>query len=171
MMRLLLTVGVVLVLSGCGQDMQDLKTYVEEVKARKSSEIEPLPEFKPYEQFVYDAASRRDPFTQPERATSKSNPVSTGPRPDPTRPREALEDFSIDGLSMKGTLKTNEGDFALIASSDGVVHMVRVGNYLGENDGKVIEIQPSVVRVRELIADGFGGYKPRVVEISMSDVK
>jgi len=43
----------------------DLELYVQEVKNRQVSKIEPLPEFKPYESFTYMASDLRDPFTEP----------------------------------------------------------------------------------------------------------
>jgi Tfp pilus assembly protein PilP len=48
---------------GCANDnMRDLKLYVEQVKARKGGHIEPLPEIKQIETFVYKEDGRRSPF-------------------------------------------------------------------------------------------------------------
>lgn len=43
----------------------DLEDYVQTTKSQQKSSIEPLPEFKPYESFAYQAADLRDPFTAP----------------------------------------------------------------------------------------------------------
>ncbi|MDJ0739617.1 MAG: pilus assembly protein PilP, partial [Gammaproteobacteria bacterium] len=52
-----------LALLGCAnQDMSDLHDYVNEVKSRPPSGIEPIPEIKQVVGFVYSANGRRDPF-------------------------------------------------------------------------------------------------------------
>ena len=42
-------------LAACGGDMDDLDSYINEVKARPGGRIEPLPEITPYEVFNYVA--------------------------------------------------------------------------------------------------------------------
>ena len=52
-------------LAGCvSTDMADLQAYSEEVLARKGGRIEPLPEIKPYERYLYQSAElgKPDPF-------------------------------------------------------------------------------------------------------------
>ena len=64
-LNLVLLVAVPLLLTACsGEQHGDLVAYVNKVKARKGSGIEPLPEVKPYETFVYIDEDRRDPFSQ-----------------------------------------------------------------------------------------------------------
>ena len=53
-------------LVACSSDPNaDLEEYVAKVKSQQTSRIDPLPEFKPYESFAYQAADLRDPFTEP----------------------------------------------------------------------------------------------------------
>ena len=54
--------GLLLISACSGGDMDDLKTYVEEVKSRKSQRIEPLPEIRVPELFAYQMHDRPDPF-------------------------------------------------------------------------------------------------------------
>lgn len=52
-------------LTGCGsRDIGDLEVYAHQVLARKGGQIEPLPEMKPYERYLYQSAQSgvRDPF-------------------------------------------------------------------------------------------------------------
>ncbi len=63
-MKKLLAGGLALLLVGCAnKDMNDLQVFVDEVKARPPSGIEPIPEVKQIVGFVYTAKNRRDPFT------------------------------------------------------------------------------------------------------------
>jgi type IV pilus assembly protein PilP len=143
-------------LTGCGGDMNDLNTYIDEVKRRKGGRIDPLPEITPYEVFTYvaDAQSMRSPFV-PDTPQATGNSVG-GTRPDATRSREFLEGFPLDTLRMVGTLDISETAYALIQSSDGLIHRVISGNYMGQNDGRITGISQSKVELVEIISDGIG---------------
>ena len=92
-------------LTACGGDMDDLDSYINEIKARPGGRIEPLPEITPYEVFAYvaNAEGIRSPFV-PDSPQISAGP-SDGLRPDPERSREFLEGFPLDTLRMVGTLQ------------------------------------------------------------------
>jgi len=49
--------------NGCSRNnMEDLREFVAQEKAKPRGAIDPLPEIKPYETFAYDASGLRDPF-------------------------------------------------------------------------------------------------------------
>ena len=113
-------------LSACGGANDDLRAYIDEVKARPGGRIEPVPQVQPAPTFVYEAGSRRSPF-QPDAPQRR---VSTDPNavegPDPDRPREFLEQFPLDTLRMVGTLADRRASFGLVQTADGLVHRVTV---------------------------------------------
>jgi type IV pilus assembly protein PilP len=142
-----------------------LRKYIEEVKARKSTDIEPIPQIKPHESFLYVDAGRRNPFAN---APTKKIPLSgaIGALLDPRRNREPLEEFPLDSLRLVGSLTLAGKQFALIKDPTAVVHRVTVGNYLGQNYGKIVEITESEVALREIVPDGFGGYLERQATVA-----
>ncbi len=158
---------IVVLLAGCSQDMGDLKAWVKAQKDRKPPPIEPLPEIKPYETFIYEAQNLRDPFRLPtmSEVAAQENSTSPGLRPDFNRRRELLEAFPLDSLAMVGTFARKGQQWALIKDPEGVVHHVKEGNYMGTNFGKVIEIREDRVVLRELVPNGNGGYEERVEKI------
>jgi type IV pilus assembly protein PilP len=153
-------------LGACANNLDELKQKVTEIKARPGERIEPLPEIRPYEAFKYDAAGERSPFIPS--ASAKSN-LATSARPDIKRPREFLEQFSLDTLQMVGTLQLQGKTFALLQGKDGLVHRVQVGNYIGQADGRVTSITNNKVSVLELVADGLGGYIERPAALSLKE--
>ena len=162
--RLILVGLLALVAAGCGGDMDDLMSYVDEVKARPGGRIEPLPQIKPYQTYAYEAGNRRSPFVQ-ERGTASS--VASGPRPDARRAKEYLEGFPLDTLDMVGTLEREGRTYGLLQTQDGLVHRVLPGNYVGQNDGRVVSISESGIEVEELVPDGIGGFFKRSAAIGL----
>jgi|HigsolmetaAR201D_1030396.scaffolds.fasta_scaffold03104_6 Tfp pilus assembly protein PilP len=155
-----------LLLAGCAPDTSDLDKYIVEVKARRSTAIEPIPEMKAFESFVYPDDLERDPFSAPELVAVQP---SSGPRPDSTRPRELLEEFPLDSLRMMGTLHQKTNLWALIKDPQGTIHRVQIGNYLGQNHGRVTYIDEQQVKVSELIPDGSGGWIQREAALAVKE--
>lgn len=155
-------------LSACGGSGDDLDQYINEVKARPGGRIEPLPEITPYEVFSYvaDVQGLRSPF-RPD--TPQAAGGGSGPRPDVDRSREYLESFPLDTLGMVGTLSINNTNYGLVQTSDGLIHRVIPGNYMGQNDGRITEISDSEIALVEIISDGIGGYIERDAAVSLSD--
>jgi type IV pilus assembly protein PilP len=154
-----------LILSGCSGGKSDLQSWIDTTKKKPGGRIQPLPEVKPYETFVYSESNMRSPF-QPQ-GPNALNGQSL--RPSSRRNREFLEGFSLDTLKMVGTFKVGSQFYGLVQSKDGLVHKVQPGNYLGQNDGKVTEITGGKISLLEIIPDGLGGYIERPASLALSD--
>ena len=157
-------------LAACGGDNDDLDQYINEIKARPGGRIEPLPEITPYEVFTYvaDAEGVRSPFV-PDTPQAATSAAGGGIRPDADRSREFLEGFPLDTLRMVGTLDIGDTMYGLVQTSDGLIHRVVPGNYMGQNDGRINQITDSEIGLIEIISDGIGGYIERDAAISLSD--
>lgn len=150
----------------------DLEAYVAEVKGQQKSSIEPIPEFEPYESFTYAANDLRDPFTQPDFAPRQhvdGKTSTSGISPDFDRPTEPLEEQPLDSLRMVGTLEQDDETWALINDTEGTIHRVQVGNYAGQNHGKITRITEFDIELVEIIPDGIGGWIERQAAISISE--
>jgi len=168
--NLVLILAAGLVLGACGSDMDDLDQFINEIKARPGGRIDPLPEITPYEVFAYkaDAEGYRSPFV-PDSPQIAGGPADGGTRPDETRSREFLESFPLDTLRMVGTLQLGEVNFGLVQTSDGLIHRVIPGNYMGQNDGRITAIRDSEIELIEIISDGIGGYLERDAAVALAD--
>ena len=155
-------------LTACGGDMDDLDQYINEVKSKPGGRIDPLPEITPYEIYTYiaDAQGMRSPFVPDNQRSALS---SSGARPDRDRSREYLESFSLDTLGMVGTLNMGDTVYGLVQTSDGLIHRVTTGNYLGQNDGRINAISESEISLVEIISDGVGGYIERDAAVGLKD--
>ncbi len=156
-----------LVAAGCSGGQSDLQKWIAATKKKPGGRIQPLPEVKPYETYVYSAGKLRSPF-QPQGPDARQRPGQSL-RPSSRRNREFLEGFSLDTLKMVGTFKVGNNFYGLVQSKDGLVHKVQPGNYMGQNDGKVTEITGGKISLVEIIPDGLGGYIERPASLALAN--
>jgi type IV pilus assembly protein PilP len=154
-------------LAACSSADDELQRFVEDTKRESGGRVEPLPEIKPYQSFTYAAANLRSPFVPAGPGGGSVNAQNV--RPDIKRNREFLEQYSLDTLKMVGTLKLNGSTFGLVQTKDGLVHRVLPGNYLGQSDGRITDITPSKITVREIVPDGVGGYVERPAALALNE--
>ncbi|WP_432697324.1 pilus assembly protein PilP [Marinobacterium sp. YM272] len=155
------------------EDTTDLRQFVSTTMAKPGGKIEPLPEFKPYESFVYEGSSLRDPF-QPLLPTSEADEVAgpdSGIKPDEERPKDYLESFAIDQLRMVGTITPLDmgGLYALVRDNQGEIHRVTVGDHMGLDYGEVVEVNDQTVKLIEIISNGRGGWMKRPRNLALPE--
>jgi type IV pilus assembly protein PilP len=173
-MKHLILLTLALVLAGCSQGdyMADLRAYVAEVDSKPKGKIEPPPVFLPYEFFTYSAVSLRAPFEIPlEVEVASGERPRSNVVPDDTRLKEILEDYRFESLSMVGTIAKADNElWALIKDGDNDVHRIKVGNYMGKNNGKVFNITLTQIDVMEIVPDGQGGWLERPRSMMLAGV-
>jgi type IV pilus assembly protein PilP len=169
-----------LALSGCvSRDKTDLENYASDILSRPGGRIDPLPPIKPYERYLYKAGNDglRDPF---ESFFQKKRDSEIVDRPDDpnqirwntevqTHNREELEQSELDALRMVGILEDNDELWGIIRANDGTVHRVQVGNYMGVNFGKILNIQEDRIDLREIVKDSQGRWEERQATLALSE--
>jgi len=169
--RLLVVILISSMLIACSDDrMSDLHKFVADVKAQKQGRIEPLPEFKPFETFVYKADEIRDPFTSFETRVQNvsQNGKNSMIHPEEHRRKEVLEGFPLTSLLMMGTLEYQNQTWGLIKAPDGIVYRVKEGNYVGQNNGKIKRIKRNQMALTEIVPDGLGGWEERQASLTLA---
>ncbi len=146
-----------LTLVACAGDNTDLHEFIEQTRSKHLGSVEPLPQFKPYQNFTYSASDLRDPF-EPAFQMEEEEEKASGIRPDSERVKEPLENFPLDTLRMVGILEQHEQIWGLIKDPQNVVHRVQVGNYAGQNEGQIVAVSEDKIELIEIIPDGLGGY-------------
>ncbi len=153
-------------LTACSSADNELARFVEDTKKEPGGRVEPLPEIKPYETFVYPSADLRSPFLP---SSPGSGAGYGGIRPDQKRNREFLEQFSLDTLKMVGTLRLSGHMYGLVQTKDGLVHRVIAGNHLGQAEGKITDITPAKISLVEIVPDSLGGYMERPAALALNE--
>ena len=171
-MKKLLTICLMTgLLAGCGGGDQfaDIRSFMPDVEQKPRGTIAPLPEFESYQAFTYGASNTRSPFeppviVPPKTAEQKKN---IGVKPPKNHVKQYLERFPLSALAMVGTLQKDNSTFALVEDSQGGVHRVQVGDYMGDKWGQIESIEDTRIDITEIVNDGAGGWlrRPRTVEL------
>jgi type IV pilus assembly protein PilP len=167
-MRLIYFALASVLLAGCGgEEFQDLRDFVKNSGADMRGKIEPPPEVKPYESFVYNNDTNLpDPFKprKPEQHPGGSTGIN---QPDFDRPKEALEEFPLESLKMVGYLYMNKVGYAVIRATDSKLYRVKAGNHMGTNFGLIEEVTDTEVKVKELVQDSAGDWTERMSSLQL----
>ncbi|TNF97660.1 MAG: pilus assembly protein PilP [Gammaproteobacteria bacterium] len=163
-----------LLLFGCTSDTSDLQRFVDDTMRSQKPNVEPLPEFKAFPVYKYEAGDLRDPFAESaykEQLETADIPIAPGGlRPPVDKQKEPLEEYPLDTLRMVGSIEQTGTMWALIKDGEGSIHRVKTGNYIGRNYGKIISITEHQVDLREIVPSGRRGlYIERDASIALSE--
>jgi type IV pilus assembly protein PilP len=156
---------------GCGGEQTELKGWMAQERKNVNPVIAKVDRPKEFAPFVYESAGQADPFAAGKlnKALEQAQKVSrSGLRPDLERRREALEEHPLDAIKMVGHIRRQGTNTALLSVSSSVFP-IKVGNYLGQNFGKVVKISETEVQLKELVQDATGDWVQRDATISLQD--
>jgi type IV pilus assembly protein PilP len=154
-------------LSACdGGDGDDLDQYMRDATKDVKPRVKPLPEVKPYTALQYNADENLiDPF-RARKAVNKTSAL----QPNLTRPKEPMEAYPLESLKYVGMLSKLKLTYALLKTPDNSVQQVKVGNYIGQNFGRVTQITDNEVILNEIVQDELSGeWVERVSNLSLQE--
>ena len=158
-------------LTGCTSRLDVVNEQMQAIRSQPPQPVPPAPVFLPVPSFAYSAQQLRSPFMPPSLAMELRVAAGRQILPDLSRPPQYLEQFPIESLVMKGTLKRSNGSlYGLIQAPEGGVVRVEKGNYLGKNYGRIVDITPSQISVIEIVPNGRDGFVERPRNLVMIDV-
>ncbi len=159
-MPILLLSVTVLGLTGCSDRIGMAEQSMADIRNQNAQPIDLPPQAELVEDFVYSANMLRSPFLPPSLNNTQTTiaPLD-GVRPDITRTKEPLEQYELSQLTFRGMVISPEGQqYALVQRPDGSVASVKVGDYIGLNDGRIVEITPTQINLIEIVPDSRAGF-------------
>ena len=151
----LLVCGVFAVgLVGCSfEEGDDLDQYMRDATKDVKPRVKALPEVQPYMALQYNAdGALFDPF-RARKAVNKPSAL----QPNLNRPKEPMEAYPLESLKYVGMLSKSKLTYALLKTPDEAVQQVKLGNYVGQNFGRVTQIKDSEVTLMEIVQDDLTG--------------
>lgn len=152
-------------------EQQQIDQWMTDVRKEIKPSVQKLPEPKRFEPAPYTQMGAIDPFNAQKlvaalkRDTVQSNKLLEA---ELNRRKEPLEAFPLDAIQMVGSLKRGGTDVALLRA-DNLLYQARVGNYIGQNFGRITKITETEVSLREIAQDAAGEWVERNATLQLQE--
>jgi type IV pilus assembly protein PilP len=174
--RLLAAAGAatLVLLSGCGlSDESEVRQWMADQRAAMKPTAQKVEEPKEFAPYAYEPHGQVDPF-DPQKILMvvarqrEERGSASAIKPDLERRREVLEGFPLDQIRMVGMMRQGGNNVALL-ETNGATHMVRIGNYVGQNFGLVTRISETEVVLKEIYQDAAGEWVERPQKLELQE--
>jgi type IV pilus assembly protein PilP len=162
-------------LAGCfGEEQQDLQRWMTEQRNSIKPTVVPIPAPKRFSPAPYGQEASVEPFSSQKltqalkRDSSQATANAALVAPELNRRKEPLEAFPLDTMSLVGSLLPAGRTVALV-KVDNLLYQVKVGNYLGQNYGKVTKVTETEVSLREIVQDAAGEWIERQASMQLQE--
>ncbi len=162
-------------LSGCfGDDQQDIKEWMRDQRNATKPSVQPVPEPKKFVPTPYQNDVTIEPFSNQKlaqalkRESSQATANAALVAPELSRRKEVLEGYPLDAIAMVGSLIPKGSPVALV-KVDKLLYKVRVGEYMGQNYGKVIKLSETELTLREIVQDAAGEWIERQANLQLQE--
>ncbi|HWV17512.1 MAG TPA: pilus assembly protein PilP [Rhodocyclaceae bacterium] len=150
--RLCAILGCLFLAACSSEEHGDIKAWMdEESKGIKGSVQEPPPIFTP-PIVSYLAKGLESPFSSEKVKTRDGSSLTDKSNPSAGRAPEYLEGFPLESMRLIGIVAYQGKTYAVIQTPEKPKH-VTVGNYVGPNYGKIVEISKTQMRISETVKD------------------
>ncbi|RYH24785.1 MAG: pilus assembly protein PilP [Alcaligenaceae bacterium] len=149
---------------------------MDELRATTRSRVVPLTEPKQFNPQSYVVATGTDPFSVDKlsqalrRDSTQSVTNAALVSPEMARRKEPLEAYPLDTMTMVGSLNKTGTPTALL-NVDKLLYQVRLGEYLGQNYGKIVKITETGIQIREIVQDASGDWIERMTALDLQEGK
>lgn len=173
LMRLFISAVSLALLQACsGVEQEDIQRWMTEQRNATKPTVVPLPEPKRFSPAPYGQLAAVEPFSNQKLTQALKRDSAQGTSnaalvaPELNRRKEPLEAFPLDSMALVGSLLPSGKAVALI-KVDNLLYQVKVGNYLGQNYGKVTKVSESEVSLREIVQDAAGEWIERQANLQL----
>jgi type IV pilus assembly protein PilP len=172
--RLARLAGLVVVgatLAGCSAGIDELQQWMDEQRQQTRPTVRPLTPPKTFQPQPYEVLALVDPFST-QKLTVALRREATQPSSllaaEMKRRREPLEAFPLDSMAMVGSVQRDGRPYALLRV-DNLLYQARVGDYLGQNFGRITKISETEITLREVVQDAAGEWIERTSTLQLQE--
>lgn len=161
----------VALLSACVDERDELSQWMEQQRREAKPSVEPLTPPKKFDPQPYALAQAVEPFSS-QKLTVALKQEARQPNSilsaELSRRKEPLEAYPLDGMSMVGSLSRQGAPYALLRA-DNLLYQVKVGDYLGQNYGRITRIGETEITLREIVQDAAGEWIERPATLQLQE--
>ena len=161
-------------LAGCGaSSTDDIRQWMIEQRNSISPRVDPISEPKKFTAQAYGGEASVAPFSSEKLLVAlRSETAIAGNaalvKPELSRRKEPLEFMPLDSMAMVGLLDKQGRKVALLRV-DKLLYQVKVGQYLGQNFGRITKISDTEITLREIVQDAAGDWVERPAALQLQE--
>src|SRR5436190_5504561 len=150
-------------LAGCSGEQDELQQWMEQQKREVKPSVQPLSPPKKFNPQPYVSIAGVDPFSTQKLSVAikqEARQPNSLLAAEINRRKEPLEAYPMDSMTMVGSVVKHGQPYALL-KVDNLLYQVKVGDYLGQNYGKITKITETGIALREIVQDAAGEWIER----------
>lgn len=155
-----------MLLTACSLTEGDLQQWMENAQAEAKTKVRQpeIPTISKSPEYIDPVINGLNIFDPKRIRVNQQTGINA---PNPNRPKEILENFSLENLRYVGSIK-RDGQLSAFVEAGGHTYTVRVGNYLGQNYGQITAITPDKLILSEVTEDSYGARQRRTAELELN---
>ena len=158
-------------LAACSAEHDELRAWMEQQRREAKPNVPPLQPPKRFDPQPYAAAQAVDPYST-QKLTVALKQEARQPNSllsaEMNRRKEPLESYPLDSMNMVGSVNKQGQPFALLRV-DNLLYQVKVGDYLGQNYGRITRISETDITLREIVQDAAGEWIERPAALQLQE--
>ena len=157
--------------AGCSANQDELQQWMEQQRREVKPNITPLQAPKKFDPQPYSSAQAVEPFSLQKLSVAikqesrQPNSLLSG---ELNRRKEPLESYPLDSVRMVGSLAKAGSPYALL-KVDNLLYQVKLGDYLGQNYGRITKIAETEIALREIVQDAAGEWIERASTLQLQE--
>jgi type IV pilus assembly protein PilP len=163
LVALAVTAFIAMNMAGCSGGQEELQEWMELQRREVKPNVTPLLPPKKFIPEPYAAFDSVEPFSTQKltvalkQETRQPNSLLAS---EFNRRKEPLEAYPLDSMTMVGSVTKQARPTALLRV-DKLLYQVKLGDYLGQNYGKITKITETDIALREIVQDAAGEWIER----------
>ena len=158
-------------LSACSGEQQELSQWIDQQRREVKPNVVPLSPPKKFIPQAYVLLGGVEPFSS-QKLTVALKQEARQPNSllaaELNRRKQPLEAYPLDSMSMVGSVTKAGHPYALLRV-DNLLYQVKLGDYLGQNYGKITKISETDVSLREIVQDAAGEWIERSSALQLQE--
>lgn len=158
-------------LAGCSANEDELRAWMDQQRREVKPNVTPLAAPTAFTPEPYGSVAAVDPFSTQKLSVAikqEARQPNSLLASELNRRKEPLEAYPLDSMSMVGSVARGGQPFALLRV-DSLLYQVKVGDYLGQNYGRVTRIAETEVSLREIVQDAAGEWIERAASLQLQE--
>lgn len=158
-------------LAACSAETEELQQWMDQQRREAKPNVTPLQPPTKFNPEPYAMAQAVEPFSTQKLSVAlkqEARQPNSVLAAELNRRKEPLEAYPLDSMGMVGSVTKQGQPFALLRV-DNLLYQVKVGDYLGQNYGRITGIAETEIALREVVQDAAGEWTERPATLQLQE--